>query len=125
MENFIRLYLVPFNGQQQILDVPSDALILSNGQFVLVQTAPSVTLYGVPVSEVFTPFNSSQTPVQLTNQQTQELRICWREPVDVQQYPDAEVIVVNDPSGGTCVCGITCVGANLTYVQVQNVEATV
>jgi len=125
MASFIRLYLVPFNDQQQILDVSSMALILSDGQFVPVQTAPSVTLVGIPVTEVFTPFDSSQLPQTLTNQQTQELRICWREPVDVSQYPDTDVITANDPSGGVCQCGVTCLGPNISYVQVQNVTVEV
>jgi hypothetical protein len=122
---FIRLYLVPFNDQQQVLDVPDTALILSDGQFLPVQTAPSVTLVGVPVTEVFTPFDPTQIPQTVTNQQTQELRICWREPEEVSQYPDTDVIVVTDPTGGMCICGVTCLGPNISYAQVQNVTVEV
>lgn len=123
--NYLRLYLVPFNGQQQVIDVPDSVLILSNGQFVLVQTAPTVTLVGVPVTDTYTPFNAQQMQETLVIQQTQELRICWREPIPTQQYPDNNVIEANDPSGGTCVCGITCSGPEITYVQVQNVTVEI
>jgi hypothetical protein len=124
-EPYIRLYLVPFNGQQQILDVPSTSLILSNGQFVSVQVAPSVTLMGVPVQFNFTPFDQAQLSQVLEQAQTQELRICWREPEDIQQYPDTDVIMVTDPTGGQCLCGLTCSGTQLSYVQVYNVPVTV
>jgi hypothetical protein len=122
---YIRLYLVPFDGVQQILDVPSDALVLSDGQFVPVQIAPSITLLGVPVEYNFTPFDQSQLSQVLTQSQVQELRVCWREPEDMQQYPDTDLITAVDPTGGQCICGVSCLGTQLSYVQVINVPATV
>jgi hypothetical protein len=119
---FIRLYLVPFQGKQQIIDIPATALVLSQGQFVPVQVAPSITLIGATISETYTPFDAAQIQQILTSQQTQELRICWREPVESQQYSDNGVIEANDPSGGQCICGVTCSGTEIAYVQVKNVE---
>lgn len=118
---FIRVYLVPFDNKQQIIDIPDTALVLSNNQFVPVQVASSVTLVGVPISTSFTPFNSSQLPEVLNMSQTQDIRICWREPVTVQTNSDAQVIEVTDPTGGQCVCGITCQGTVITYVRVTDV----
>jgi len=122
---FIRLYLVPFQDQQQIIDVPDNVLILSNGNFLPIQTAPSVTLVGALVTNTFVPFDASQLQETLVGQQTQELRVCWREPVSTQQYSDNGVIEVNDPTGGVCICGVTCLGPKITYVQVQNVTVEV
>lgn len=118
---YIRLYLVPFNNVQQIIDVPDTALVLSNGDFVPVQVAQSVTLTGQPIDSEFIPFDASQMQEALTGAQTQDIRICWREPSDVQQYPDTDVEEATDPTGGVCVCLITCEGTKLTFVQVYNV----
>jgi hypothetical protein len=124
MADFTRLYLVPFNNVQQIIDVPNTDLILSNGKYVPVQVAPTVTLMGAAITENFTPFNPSQSEQVITGQQTQDIRICWREPSDIQQYPDTDVIEATDPSNGSCICGITCSGTDLSFVKVYNVPAT-
>lgn len=121
---FTRLYLVPVGGVQQVIDVDSTDLVLSNGAYVPVQTAPSVTLVGAAVDSKFTPMNRTPVPsggLDLSQTQQQELRVCWREPVGTDDYPNEEVVVATDPSGGTCVCGITCSGTDLSYVVVQNV----
>lgn len=125
MPSFIRLYLVPVNGQpQQVIDVDTTDLVLSDGAFLPVQSAPSVTLVGAPVTSAFTPFSPQPIPpgtLNLSNAQQQEIRVCWREPVGTDQFPNEELITNTDPSGGTCVCGVTCQGTNLSFVQVQNV----
>lgn len=118
---YVRLYLVPFNNVQQIIDVPYTALVLSNGNYVPVQTAPSVTLVGTDITVPFTPFDTAQIQESITTKQTQDIRVCWREPSDVTQYPDGSVIEATDPSGGTCICTITCNGTDLSFVKVYNV----
>lgn len=127
MPSYIRLYLVPVNGQpQQVIDVDSTDLVLSDGAFLPVQSAPTVTLVGTPVTSEFTPFAYQPIPpgtLNLSNTQQQELRVCWREPVGTDQYPNENLITQTDPSGGVCVCGVTCQGTNLSYVQVQNVAS--
>lgn len=125
MPSFIRLYLVPVNGQpQQVIDVDTTDLVLSDGAFLPVQSAPTVTLVGAAVTSAFTPFAYQPIPpgtLDLSNTPQQEIRVCWREPVGAAQFPNEELITQTDPSGGTCVCGVTCQGTNLSFVQVQNV----
>lgn len=124
-DQYVRLYLSPSNGIQQVIDVDVDHLILSNGAFVNPQTAKSVTLSGAPFSASFTPFGYAPMPDQQLNMTYQdEVRICWREPVGTDDFPNENVIVANDPSGGQCVCGVTCLGPNLSYVQVKSVTET-
>lgn len=122
-DQYVRLYLSPSNGTpQQVIDVDVEHLILSNGEFVNPQTASSITLSGAPFSVSFTPFESAPvSDQQLTMTYQDESRICWREPVGIDQYPNENVIIATDPSNGQCVCGITCAGTELTYVIVKNV----
>lgn len=122
MPTYTRLYLVPLNGVQQVIDVDSTDLVLSNGDFVPVQTAPSITLIGATYNSQFTPFGYSPAPNSTLSQtQQDEIRVCWREPVGTDNFPNQNVIVQTDPSGGVCVCGVTCSGTDLNYVVVKNV----
>jgi hypothetical protein len=122
--SYIRLYLVPQNGVQQVIDVDTADLVLSGQDFVSPQTAPSVTLVGASSDSTFTPFAYAPVPpgaLNLINSQAQQVRVCWREPVGTDDFPNQDLVTVVDPSGGVCVCGITCQGTNLSYVQVQAV----
>lgn len=122
MPTYTRLYLVPVNGVQQVIDVDSTDLVLSKGEFVPVQTAPSITLIGATYTSQFTPFGYAPMPTSALSQtQQDEIRVCWREPVGTDNYPNQNVIVSADPSGGICVCGITCNGTDLSYVVVKDV----
>lgn len=125
MPSYIRLYLVPVNGQpQQVIDVDSTDLVLSEGAFLPVQSAPTVTLVGTSQTSEFTAFTSQPIPqgtLDLSNTPQQELRVCWREPVGTEQFPNEDLITQTDPSDGVCTCGVTCQGTNLSFVQVQNV----
>lgn len=120
--SFIRLYLVPVNGVQQVIDVDADDLVLSNQNFVHPQMATSVTLVGSTFDSTFTPFGPAPAALDLTQTQRQELRVCWKEPVGTDDFPNEEVVTVVDPSGGQCVCGITCSGNNLSYAVVKAVS---
>lgn len=116
--SYIRLYLVSTTptSDQQILDVDSLDLVLSNGKFLPVQTAPSVTLVLTPIDFDYTAIDDST--LDLSNQQTQEIKVCWREPVDSEEYPSDTVVIEPDPTDGMCVCGITCQGTKIAYAQV-------
>lgn len=128
MASFIRLYLVPQDGVQQVIDVDATALVLSDGDFVPVQTASTVTLVGASYTSEFKPFAYTPIPpggLNLSNAQQQEIRVCWKEPVGTDEFPNQELITATDPSDGIWVCGITCLGTDLAYVQVQNVPPTI
>jgi hypothetical protein len=121
-DQYVRLYLSPSNGiQQQVIDVDVDILILSNGRFVSPQTAQTVTISRAPYSASFTTFGSTPITGSLTLSSEDEVRICWREPVGTDDYPNENVITAADPSDGQCVCGVTCSGTDLSYVVVQTV----
>lgn len=122
MASYIRLYLVPQNGQQQVIDIDVDSLVLSKNQFVPIYKADSVTLVRTPVDSTYQPFSADAQALTLSNAQTQDVRICWREPVGTDEFPDNEVVVVPDPTDGQCVCGVTCLGPQLSYVTVSNVQ---
>ncbi len=122
---FTRLYLVPKQGVQSIIDVPSDVLILSGGRFTYPAVAATITLTEQPVTSNFTPHFSGAVADSLATSGQEEVRVCYREPSDIQQYTDTDVVEAVDPSGGSCICGVTCVGTELTYVKVYNVPSVV
>lgn len=121
MAQYIRLYLVPINGVQQVIDVDSSVLIRSNNQFVSPQVAASVDLIMAPVQTMLTPFADAATALMLTLTGYQNVRVCWREPVNSDDNPSNQIVTAPDPTGGQCVCGITCAGTQISYVPVLNV----
>ena len=123
-DQYVRLYLSPSTGIQQVIDVDVDNLILSNGRFVSPQTAKSITISRTPFAASFATFGAAPVTEALTVESQDEISICWREPVGTDDYPNENVIAAVDPSGGTCVCGTTCAGTNLSYVVIQTVTST-
>lgn len=118
--SILRLYMVPVTGNQLVLDVDSDDLVLSEGEFVYPQTALSITLAKTnSLAPAFKPF-ASTNPVDLSLTQTLQARVCWREPVDTAEFPPP--IAVADPSGGECLCAITCQGTKITYATVTPIQ---
>jgi hypothetical protein len=118
---FLRLYLVPQNNVQQVIDVDDSDLVLSDGQFVRVQLAKTITLVSANVESTYQPFAADASALTISNMQSQDVRICWKEPVGSDQFPSNEIVVAPDPSAGACICGITCQGTDLAYVTVSNV----
>jgi hypothetical protein len=123
-DQYVRLYLSPSNGTQQVIDVDVDHLILSNGAFVSPQTAKTITISRTSYAASYTTFGAAPVTEALTVASQDEVSICWREPVGMDEFPNENVITAVDPSGGECVCGTTCAGTNLSYVIVQNVTST-
>lgn len=119
--SYIRLYLVPLtpSSAQQILDVDSTSLVLSGGKFQPVQTAPTVTTVPVAQSSTYVPFQNNAAAQSLVNNDSQEYKVFYREPVSTSSYPDTSLQTAVDPSGGLCVCGITCNGTDVMFAQVK------
>jgi len=119
---YIRLFLIPIVSEltQRIIDVDYDSLVLSNEEFVPVQTAISVTLVEQSQEFKFTPFNLEQQKLNLVSVPTQEVKVCWREPVSEQEHSNDFLITTPDPTNGICVCGITCKGTRISFAKVQN-----
>ncbi|QRE00291.1 hypothetical protein [Burkholderia phage BCSR5] len=112
----IRLYLVPEpNKPQRIVEVSADSLVLDRGNFVSPQTAKYLTLTNADPSQVLpSPFEGLAS--------YKEVLVCWREPVEGDPTVDPKVIVEPDPLHGECLCGVTCLGPNVSYMKVYNVD---
>lgn len=122
MSTYTRLYLVPVAGQpQQVIDVDSTMLIKTCGGFKSPAVAESVTLQQTSISSSYTPVVQGAAAESVSMGFEREVRICWREPVGTDDYPNEDVIEATDPSGGVCVCQITCDGVQIAYANVQNV----
>jgi hypothetical protein len=117
---FIRLTLLPItpNQPELLMDVLDTDFVFSNGQFQPVQVAPTITLMGVPVSYAITPFDTLQQAVAVTNQQLQEVKIIYRQPVDTSEYSDTSALVEPDPTNGMGVYGITLNETRITFAPV-------
>lgn len=118
--SILRLYMTPNQGNQLVLDVDADDLVLSGQEYVRPQLAQSITIVK-PSSPnwSFQPF-AQTTPVDLSTFQTEQVRVCWREPVDTAENPSP--ISIADPADGVCICGITCSGTKLAYAKVQTLQ---
>src|SRR5271156_6460408 len=118
--SYIRVTLLPTTPSEPFLqmDILSTDLVLSEGRFQPVQTAPTVTLMSAPVEYAFTPFDSLQEAQAVTVQETQEVKITYREPVDTEVYPDTSVIEQPDPTDGMGVYGITLNETRITFAPV-------
>jgi hypothetical protein len=112
-----RLRTVRIGNQQLTLDVPSGELVLYDGVFVDPSTAPAITLAAVDVDASFTPFGKT-TAEPLTIKQQRQVAICSAEDIPDSEVQPSPIVIAPDPSDGECICGITCAGTNLRYVQV-------
>lgn len=90
-----RLYLVPERNQpQRILDVPDGELVLDkDGQYRSPSTVQYVTLQ-----------NQGST-----YQSSDFIKVCWREHLN-EAPVNPEPVVATDPTGGVCICLLTCSG---------------
>jgi len=122
--SFIRVTLIPTTPNKPFLqmDVLDTDLVLSGGTFQPVQTAATVTITGVSVEYQFTPFDDLQAATAVTNQQTQELKVVYREPIDTAVDSDASAIEQPDPTGGVGVYGITLNETRITFAPVTVAE---
>jgi len=100
------------------VDVLNTNFVFSGGQFQPVQTAPTLTVVRAPVEYEFTPFDDLQQAQAVTQAETQELKVVYREPVSTQVYSDSSVVEAADPTGGVGVYGITLNETRITFAPV-------
>lgn len=109
-----------YNGQQVYLGLPDNSLVFNGSEFVRPQDAEFVaiveTVTAGPVT-VPPPWPETQTLYQAALTWT-NLWLCTVIDVDSASIDDTDVVVINDPNNGACVCGISCAGTDLQYVQV-------
>jgi hypothetical protein len=103
------------NGSQVHLDIADNTLVYNGAMFDEPQDAPYVKLFQVPVNAISLPFEG-QSQQLITDASVYAKVLSY----DLTSRPstDPSVDAQPDPSGGTCLCFLTCQGTWLSYVQV-------
>ncbi len=110
-----------YKGTQVILKVDDGYLVFDGQEFVYPQDAKYVMLVTQPTNVVYntpTPVEYDQFVqyVQLTMRNKWVAKvISWSATTPTG---DPDVVEASDPLDGECLCGITCLGTNLSYVRV-------
>lgn len=103
---------------QQVLDIEEPGTLVYDGQaFVDPQVAQYVMLYTLPVAAVGLPFEGA-IPNLVTSAYVQAGVVSYDGTPVIDTDPS--LVTAVDPSGGTCVCFITCKGTWISYVKVTN-----
>lgn len=103
---------------QGLLSVADDVLVFDGFTYVPPSVALYVELFRTPVEALSLPWREVTTILETAVRI--RARVVDRNPVPADTDPD--VIVVPDPTGGECVCGITCAGTQLQFVKVHTLE---
>lgn len=103
------------------LDIADGTLVYDGQAFVEPANATYVGLYSVPVDAVSAEHRNVSGGAITTYQSYRCLVLSWDSETDLTTDP--RVIVQIDPTGGECVCGITCTGTEIRYAQVYPTEA--
>jgi len=114
-----------FNGRQVLLGLQQNALVFNGFEFVRPQDAKFVAIIEtvtVGPENVPPPWPETQTIDQAALTWT-NYWLCEVIAINQTTIGDQDVVAVNDPNNGACVCGISCQGRDLQYVQVANVTA--
>lgn len=108
------------DGELTGVEVADDVLVYNGSEFVNIKDAKYVVLYHVPVSAYTQPFRDLATSLIVANYYVRALVTSKVEsPVTTT---DPLLVSVADPSGGECICFVTCNGTNLSYVKITNVD---
>lgn len=100
-----------------VLDVPADHLILSGQDWVLPGSADYITVRAAPVAYTYKPWRLTSL-AELEATQTVKAKVLNARVVSAVEHV-LPVDLVADPTDGQCICGVTCLGPNLRYVQVK------
>jgi hypothetical protein len=98
------------------LDVADNVLVFNGEAYVQPSQALYLDLYTLPVAAVSAPIlGLSQALSALVSIRAKVLSL---DPTIVP-YTDPSIVQAPDPSGGMCVCGVTCSGTDIRFAVVQ------
>lgn len=120
MSNTVRLTLAGIDSDLLTVDVPEDAMVLSEGQFEDPLKVKYVTTVKVPFVYTFHTHEYSHPSVPLIGASTRLYRVCSAQVVDdSDEYTIDPALRTTDSSfvDGCEVC-VLCKGVNLSYVRV-------
>ncbi len=106
-------------ARQVVMNVADNTLVYDGQNFVAPEDAKYVMLYAVPITAMNLPFQYPAIQFQ-TSAANKCAVLAYNGTSEPSTSP--EVVHVDDPSLGMCICGITCQGVNLAYVKVTNEE---
>lgn len=109
-----------YRGQLVYLNVPPNSLVFDGQNFVRPSDVQQVALVTtVPVGPVTVPGPWPETnTLQQAALSWLNTWICKVADRGSQTTGVSDVVSVSDPNNGQCVCGVTCEGTDLQYVQV-------
>jgi hypothetical protein len=99
----------------QYLDIPDGDLVYDGREFGEPSKVKYVALAMSSVNGETLPFVEPSTNIAANAYM--RLNVVSRSTVSVAT-PNPDLILIEDPAEGQCMCGLTCTGTRLSYVQV-------
>lgn len=113
-----RLTLVTPVGATAV-DIPGGYLVQdADGDYVPPDAATSVLTYSATLAHPYTPFVDGGVPIVIDVPQSFIYGVCRTEEIPAVEFPDDTIPIIPDPTGGNCICFVTCEGTNISYVKV-------
>lgn len=118
-----RITLIDVNGEVFYVDIPDGELVLTpDGEFVSPDEARFILTITKFVTEgEFYPLIENTELVNMLIGSRFSYKVLGVSETPVVENPDPSIVTVLDPTGGECICGITCLGPKLSYVKVYPV----
>lgn len=105
------------SGGTASLGIGDDVLVFNGQEFKDPKNLRYVELYGLPVNAKSMPFEGfpSQTLSAAVRIRAKVISI----DADTVADTDPSLVTRTDPSGGQCICGLTCNGTDIRFAVVQ------